>query len=254
MSIKSLVFLKIVGGQAVLATVTGTVVNKMVVDKGKQMAVNAAGRLITSTGARIGASTIGAAVLTAILTVIPLQTSDHENSKSWIDQKQAAMEKAKAFYAQAHIEEFRDPSTLSDEYLKGVQDRILQGTASGQDHLYQSEYLRRQRGGVGGSDGGAKPLAKIVDIDRDVMIFSAKIDDEAIAGTSHFSVKDNILSLDGLHIQGSKAGKVGRANMWKVAKDIGRQFGATEVHIQGGVRTSGKYKGQKPSPLVIKVD
>ncbi|SEW52800.1 RHS repeat-associated core domain-containing protein [Chitinophaga arvensicola] len=152
-------FLKVVGGQATLATTTTIVVTRTAEEAGKRMAVNAAGRLVTSTGIRIGGSTIGAAVLTAILTVIPLQTSNYENSKSWIDQKQAAMEKAKAFYAQSHIEEFRDPSGLSDEYLRGVQDRILKGDASGQDYLYKKEIARRN---LTGSESSSRPTLHIL--------------------------------------------------------------------------------------------
>jgi hypothetical protein len=35
---------------------------------------------------------------------------------------------------------------------------------------------------------------------------------------------------------------------------LGKQFNAKEVHIQGGKRTTGKYKGQIPSPVKIKVE
>ena len=47
---------------------------------------------------------------------------------------------------------------------------------------------------------------------------------------------------------------VGREALWNMAKDLGRQFNVKEVIIQGGKRTTGKYKGQIPSPIQIKVD
>lgn len=62
------------------------------------------------------------------------------------------------------------------------------------------------------------------------------------------------LHLNGLHLQGSSAGQVGRSNMWNMAKDLGKQFNAKEVIIQGGKRTTGKYKGTVPSPITIKVN
>jgi hypothetical protein len=42
--------------------------------------------------------------------------------------------------------------------------------------------------------------------------------------------------------------------MWNMAKDLGKQFNAKEVIIQGGKRTTGKYKGTLPSPITIKVN
>jgi hypothetical protein len=62
------------------------------------------------------------------------------------------------------------------------------------------------------------------------------------------------LHFNGLHLQGSFEGQVGRTNMWSMAKDLGKQFNAKEVIIQGGKRTTGKYKGTVPSPITIKVN
>ena len=97
-------------------------------------------------------------------------------------------------------------------------------------------------------------LVNVVNVEDDVMEFSAKIGDETVEGITNFLVKDGKMYLDQLHLQGSSAGNVGRESLWKIAKDLGRQYNVGEVLIQGGKRTTGKYKGQVPSPITIKVD
>lgn len=39
-----------------------------------------------------------------------------------------------------------------------------------------------------------------------------------------------------------------------MAKDLDKQYNVKEVIIQGGKRTTGKYKGQVPSPIIIKIE
>ena len=97
-------------------------------------------------------------------------------------------------------------------------------------------------------------LVKIGAIEDDVMMFSASVGNETVEGISNFAIKDGKLFLDGLHLQGSSAGNVGRQTLWNLAKDLGKQFNVKEVIIQGGRRTTGRYKGQVPSPITIKVD
>ena len=139
-------FLKIVGGRATLATLTATAVTKTAAKLGRRMAVNAAGELITTTGVSIGGSTIGAALMTVGLTILPMSMANPEGSKAYLDRQNEVLKKIKASHGQSHIEEFRDPSELSDEYLAGVEDRINQGTASGQDYLYAKEIAKRKKG------------------------------------------------------------------------------------------------------------
>lgn len=86
------------------------------------------------------------------------------------------------------------------------------------------------------------------------MIFSSRFGLEKIRGITNFLVKDNKLYLNQLHIEGSSAGKVGRTALWNIAKDLGRQYKVNEVIIQGGQRSTGKYKGKVPSPIKIKVE
>ena len=86
------------------------------------------------------------------------------------------------------------------------------------------------------------------------MMFSTKIEDETISVVTNFEKINDTLMLDKLHISGSSAGKVGRPALWKIAKDIGKQFQVKEIVIQGGKRSTGKYKGKVPSPVIIKID
>ncbi len=101
---------------------------------------------------------------------------------------------------------------------------------------------------------GVKNLVKIGEISDDVIVFSSKFGDEVVEGISNFKVVGNKLHLNRLHLQGSSASKIGRANLWNMAKDLGKQFKVKEVIIQGGKRTTGKYKGTVPSPITIKVN
>ncbi len=91
-------------------------------------------------------------------------------------------------------------------------------------------------------------------IDGEVLLFSFQMGEENVQGITDFKVETETLYLINLHLQGSESGKIGRGTLWEMAKDLGRQFQAKTVVIQGGKRTTGKYKGQVPSPITIIVD
>ncbi|MEG1592638.1 hypothetical protein [Chryseobacterium sp.] len=97
------------------------------------------------------------------------------------------------------------------------------------------------------------PTAYIATIEDGVMIVTSKIGNENIGIVTNFAVEGKTLHLNQLHIEGSSGGKVGRENLYKIARDLGRQFKVEEVIIQGGKRTTGKYIGKVPSPKIIKV-
>lgn len=99
----------------------------------------------------------------------------------------------------------------------------------------------------------AGSLVKIMHVEDDILMFSSKVGKETVEGITNFTVKEGKLYLNKLHLQGSSAGKVGRESLWEMARDLGRQYNVKEVIIQGGRRTTGKYKGQMPSPITIKV-
>ncbi len=100
----------------------------------------------------------------------------------------------------------------------------------------------------------SKNLVNIITKEKGVMMFSAKYNNEVVEGISHYNIHNSVLYLNRLHLEGSAAGVVGRKALWEMAKDLGRQHNVGEVVIQGGRRTTGKYKGQIPSLIRIKVD
>jgi RHS repeat-associated protein len=61
-----------------------------------------------------------------------------------------------------------DPSTLSDDYLRGVEERLTKGTATVNDYKYQQEIARRKKAGGFGTGGktGIKYSIKSRDYDR----------------------------------------------------------------------------------------
>lgn len=127
---------------------------------------------------------------------------------------------------------------------------VVSNYAGGQMFKAAAPFL----GGFGGMASKANNLVNINAFEDDVMIFSAKIGDEVVEGITDVIVKDDALILHQLHLQGSKAGDVGRHALWDIAKDLGRQFNVKKVLIQGGKRTTGKFKGTIPSPITIFVD
>ena len=97
-------------------------------------------------------------------------------------------------------------------------------------------------------------LVTIIAQEDGILLFSAKYQDRTIEGISHYNISNDVLYLNKLHLEGGYAGSVGRKFLWKMAKDLGRQLSVQEVVIQGGRRTTGKYKGIIPSLVTIKVD
>ena len=78
----------------------------------------------------------------------------------------------------------------------------------------------------------------------------------AVEIISNIAQEGETLTLSQLHIGGQEAGALGRAGINELkdaAAAFGAQRGASQVIIQGGVRTSGKLIGTTPKPIVIKV-
>lgn len=131
---------------------------------------------------------------------------------------------------------------------------VAGGAVVGSPLRKQSRYYSKPRVNFNLSGKAADAVVKIGTIEDDVMMFSAKVGDETIEGITNFTIREGRLYLTQLHLQGSSAGNIGRPALWKIGKELGRQFNVKEVIIQGGKRTTGKYKGKVPSPVVIKVD
>jgi hypothetical protein len=91
-------------------------------------------------------------------------------------------------------------------------------------------------------------------IDRNVIEFSVKKGNYNIEAITHFKIRGDRLFLDQLHIEGAAAGKIGRNALWEMAKNLGKHYNVKEVIIQGGRRTTGKYKGRMPSQVIVKIE
>ncbi|MCS4300659.1 RHS repeat-associated protein [Chryseobacterium sp. BIGb0232] len=146
---------------------------------------------------------------------------------------------------------YHEGESWLDRFARNVNSshmEILQDEGSGGGLMYGGF------GRVANAADAAENLVKIGTIEDDIMIFTARIGDEVVEGITNFSVKNDKLYLNQMHLQGSSAGKVGRSSLWNLAKDLGKQYNVQEVVIQGGRRTTGKYIGQVPSPITIKVD
>ena len=74
-----------------------------------------------------------------------------------------------------------------------------------------------------------------------------------IEGIADVRLVAQVLYLDQLHLQGTLVNQVGRAALWRCAQALGRQFQAHTVVVQGGRRTTGRLKGQLPSPITVSV-
>jgi hypothetical protein len=90
--------------------------------------------------------------------------------------------------------------------------------------------------------------------DKDVIHYLVKIGEEEIDVMANMVKDGSKLVLNRLHIGGNSAGKIGVKNLYNAAREIGRQNGATEVIINGGTRSTGKFVGQVPSQVVINVN
>lgn len=96
-------------------------------------------------------------------------------------------------------------------------------------------------------------LVESIELDDDVMQFAFEVAGERISCLTHFHKSGNELHLSGLHLGGSAPNKVGRTALWTVAHELGRYFGVQILRIAGGRRTTGRFKGQIPTPFVISI-
>lgn len=102
------------------------------------------------------------------------------------------------------------------------------------------------------SDSGSR--VTVLDIDKGR--FHIRIDGEngPMEVITNLSQNGNQLVLSGLHIQGSGAGSSSLRELREAAREIGSAYGASEVLIQGGERSSGANPGHTPRDISIKVN
>lgn len=90
-------------------------------------------------------------------------------------------------------------------------------------------------------------------IEENVLCFSFLVGANRIECMTNFTLQEHDLHLDKLHLEGSAINQVGRPALWQVAYQLGRYFGVKTLRIEGGRRTTGRYKGKLPTPFVITI-
>ena len=98
-----------------------------------------------------------------------------------------------------------------------------------------------------------EPQLSIGFIEEDVLLFSFVFAGRRIEGLTNFIRNGPELRLVRLHLEGDAKNSIGRATLWQVAYQLGRYFGAQTLRIEGGRRTTGRYKGQVPTPFIIEI-
>lgn len=96
-------------------------------------------------------------------------------------------------------------------------------------------------------------LKKELLIEDDVLAFSFLIAGNRIECLTNFIRKEDELWLIKLHLQGRAINQVGRSALWQVAHQLGRYFGVKTLHVSGGRRPTGRYKGNLPTPFSITI-
>ena len=96
-------------------------------------------------------------------------------------------------------------------------------------------------------------LTESIEVDDDVLQFSFVVGSQRIECLTNFMRSENELHLFRLHLGGNARNQVGRAALWEVARELGRYFGVKSFHIAGGRRSTGRFRGQAPTPFVIVV-
>lgn len=90
-------------------------------------------------------------------------------------------------------------------------------------------------------------------IEEDVLLFSCLIAGNRIECLTNFIRNEDELWLIRLHLQGKAVNQAGRSALWQVAYQLGRYFGVKTLHVLGGRRTTGRYKGKLPTPFSITI-
>jgi hypothetical protein len=90
---------------------------------------------------------------------------------------------------------------------------------------------------------------EIVDADHPVVeiVVTTPIGDLKLIAS--VSIVGRTLRLDGMHVGGSTAGLLGRSGLNAIGRKLMEVADVDEIIIQGGTRTTGRYKGKVPRPI-----
>ena len=89
----------------------------------------------------------------------------------------------------------------------------------------------------------------IVDADHPVVeiVIATPIGDLNLMASA--SVTGRTLRLDGVHVDGLTPGLLGRSGLNAIGRKLLEIADVDEIIIQGGARTTGRYKGKVPRPI-----
>ncbi len=80
-----------------------------------------------------------------------------------------------------------------------------------------------------------------------ILIVGTPVGPVSIIGT--VTVTADVLELDGVHVSGPGPGRVGRDGINAIAQKIMEELDVQEILAQGGIRTTGRRRGQVPRPF-----
>ncbi len=101
--------------------------------------------------------------------------------------------------------------------------------------------------------GGAGVTVTILENDEGVVWGTAETPNGIIEFMGNLTMEGRLLIVRQLHIEGAGSGTAGLLILSRIVQALGRQFGATEVEIHGGVRTTGANPGHIPRPIRVPV-
>jgi hypothetical protein len=64
-----------------------------------------------------------------------------------------------------------------------------------------------------------------------------------------FSRIGRVLRVDGAHVQGLAPGALGRAGLNAIGRKLLEEADVDQIVVQGGARTTGRNKGERPRPI-----
>ncbi len=106
-----------------------------------------------------------------------------------------------------------------------------------------------------GNDNPAPSLTiRVVEQDGNTFEIECFIDKIQLLAITELEMDNRDLIVTGLHIAGPGQGAVSPRLLRHAARELGRQWGADRVIIEGGIRTTGANPGHKPRTVTIRVE
>jgi hypothetical protein len=98
----------------------------------------------------------------------------------------------------------------------------------------------------------AGSILKIIEQDGSAIHAVIQTSKGPIEVMANMTKEGDKLMLKGAHV--GEGEKLSLGEIKQAARELGRQEGASEVEVQGGVRTGGANPGHTPKPFTVKVN